>query len=243
MAQPFREHGDKKSIPYRSALLTDWQIRFEDKDRIVFRAGKPADVLSSAVYGGGWRKADHLVNWKVPLSFDCTDPVAMMQRQLNVWGYPEQSTSGLQTAAHLTHASVAEEQGDGYKLLVCSTAGTSNAARAGQPRTTFAAYRAGTINIVVIMEGRMAASAMVNAVITISEAKAAALQDAGIVDTENGLSATGTTTDAVALAVTQTGPEELEHRYAGAATAIGNAIGRLVYLTVSEAVRTQKEDA
>ncbi|ANE48808.1 hypothetical protein SY83_08810 [Paenibacillus swuensis] len=238
MTQPFR--GSKE---YKSLLFPHWQCRLaEEGDHMLFKAPFTMDVVSSAPFGGGRRTADHLINWKVPLSYDCSDPEAMMRRQLVFWGYPSERCVGLQTAAHLTHASFAEEEGDGYKLLVCSTAGTSNGARAGVARTTFPAYRAGTINTFILLEGRLSDAAMINAVITATEAKTAALQELNILDRENGLQATGTTTDAIAVAVTQTGPSELTHQYAGVATTWGNAVGRLVYATVHEAVRTQKED-
>lgn len=62
--------------------------------------------------------------------------------------------------------------------------------------------------------------------------------DAGIVDSENGLSATGTTTDVIVLAVRQDehGTKPL-HAYAGTATALGAVIGRLVYDTVIESLQ------
>ncbi|MOA56005.1 Adenosylcobinamide amidohydrolase [compost metagenome] len=81
-----------------------------------------------------------------------------------------------------------------------------------------------------------------NAVITATEAKTAALQELGITEKANGLSATGTTTDAIVIGVSQDASWNAVHAYAGAATTIGCAIGEAVYASVLEAGRTQHED-
>lgn len=83
---------------------------------------------------------------------------------------------------------------------------------------------------------------MVNAIITATEAKTAALQQLGIIEQANGQAATGTTTDAIVIGVSQAASWNALHAYAGVATTIGCAIGEAVYDTVLEATRTQHED-
>jgi adenosylcobinamide hydrolase len=163
----------------------------------------------------------------------------MTARQLGIWGYPEHSTIGLQTAAKLELGSVIEETGDEFDMLCLATAGTGNSSRAGTRRKTFSAYQCGTINIFVLIEGSLTPAAVINGIMTVTEAKAAALQDIGIRE-ESGAIATGTTTDSVVLAVSQN-PGRAIHPFAGPATTVGNAIGRLVYGAVYEAVSTQTE--
>ena len=105
---------------------------------------------------------------------------------------------------------------------------------------TMPPYVPGTINIMLWLNGRMTSGAMVNAVQTAVEAKAAALADAGVLDSENGLPATGTTTDAIVIAVGQAVEVEEPQpmiTYSGTATTAGAAIGRLVYDTVTESLR------
>jgi adenosylcobinamide amidohydrolase len=238
MSQPFR---DTAVTIYHSPLWPELRIQHA-REHILVHSEIPYEVLSNAPYNGGFSRGNHFVNWKVPRSYDCSDPAAMMADELKTWGYPIQSAIGLQTAAHLTHASFAEEIGDEFKLLVCASAGTGNAARAGLVRETFSAYTPGTVNIMILVEGRMTPSAMVNAVISATEAKSAALDDLRIKDYSYDRIATGTTTDTVLVAVSQSDSYIPIHRYAGAATTIGNAIGRLVYTAVHEAVRTQGED-
>ncbi|MFC5704029.1 adenosylcobinamide amidohydrolase [Cohnella faecalis] len=236
MTQPFRQAVSR----YRSPLLPELLVQYE-ADRILIHSNAVHDVLSNAPCNGGWARANRFVNWKVPLSYDCTDPESMMLTELEKWGYDRAATVGLQTAAHLTHASFAEEAGDEFKLLACATAGTGNAARAGLARETFSAYEPGTVNIIVLIDGKMTPSAMVNAVISATEAKSAAFADLQIKDCRHDRIATGTSTDAALIAASQSSAYGPVHRYAGAATTIGNAIGRLVYDTVHEAVRTQGE--
>lgn len=195
------------------------------------------DVLSNAVYGGGRAPARRIVNWQVPRDYGGVDPVQDMAERLDGWGYPRAETVGLLTAAVIAGASVQEETGDGYRLSVCVTSGTGNAARAGVGRDTYPAYSAGTINTVILMDGRLTYPAMLNALMTATEAKAAALQDGGILDPASGRSATGTTTDVVVLGVSQAAASGPVHTYAGTATTIGDAIGRLVYTAILEATQ------
>lgn len=236
MSQPFRS-----GVDYESTICNGVRIYLLE-DRIDMVCSEKLHTLSSAVHPGGFSYADRIMNWKVPLTYQCEDPVSDIVRQCSVWGCDPQHTIGLITAAKLTHASVIELEGDRFKLLCCTTVGTGNAARAGLPRNTFSAYTPGTINTILLIDGQMTESAMVNAVITATEAKTAALQQLGIVERASGLSATGTTTDAIVIGVSQHEHWKVLHAYAGAATTIGCTIGEAVYETVLEAARTQAEE-
>lgn len=234
MSQPFR-----LGVSYTSTVWSDICIDFRE-DHLLLRANAPLNTVSSALWGGGHMQATHFINWKVPLTYRCEDPVLMMRDQLAAWSYPVTASVGLQTAAKITHAAIKEEAGDRYRMICCATAGTRNSARAGKTRETFSAYQCGTINIFLLMDAYLTPSAMINGIITATEAKAAALQDTGIID-EDGDVATGTTTDSIVLASSQNLKYEEPHQFAGAATTIGNAIGRLVYEAVHEAIVTQGE--
>jgi len=163
-----------------------------------------------------------------------------MENKLQEWGYALEGCAGLMTAVPLEHAALAEEDTGSAGIFCCVTAAAGNAARAGSQRSVLAAYRPGTINIMLGIDGWLSPSAMVNAVMTATEAKAAALADLGITDSENGLTATGTTTDAIVLAVSGSRRYAAEHVYAGTATDLGGAIGRLVYSAVTESLRSVK---
>ncbi|WP_424765642.1 adenosylcobinamide amidohydrolase [Paenibacillus sp. sgz302251] len=236
MTQPFR-----KGFRYDSALWNGVSLRLL-ADRIEVSCTEPLYALSSAVHPGGFSYSNRIINWKVPLTYQCDDPVQDIVKKCSEWVCEPERTIGLITAAKLTHASVVECEGDRFKLLCCTTVGTRNAARAGLPRQTFPAYTPGTINTILLIDGQMTEAAMVNAVITATEAKTAALQQLGIVEMESGESATGTTTDAIVIGVSQNKHWHVVHAYAGAATTIGCAIGEAVYAAVLEATRTQHED-
>ncbi|RJE86870.1 hypothetical protein D3P07_16940 [Paenibacillus sp. 1011MAR3C5] len=236
MTQPFR-----KDVRYFSRYWNGVSAELKE-DRIEVRLPHICHTLSSAIWPGGFSMADGFVNWKVPLDYRCDEPVSDLKRRCGEWGFRPDSTVGFLTAAKLTHASVTELEGDRFRLLCITTVGTRNAARAGLKRETYSAYAPGTINSILLIDARMTESAMVNAVITATEAKAAALQQLNIREAANGLSATGTTTDAVAIGVSQSAEwGEAVHAYAGAATTIGCAIGEAVYETVLEAGATQHE--
>lgn len=197
-----------------------------------------ADSISSAVYGGGAGRLKRAVNQYVSRDYECSNPVQDLENKLQEWGYPLEGCAGLMTAVPLEHAAVAEEDTGSAGIFCCVTAAAGNAARAGSQRSVLAAYRPGTINIMLGIDGWLSQSAMVNAVMTATEAKAAALADLGIKDSENALIATGTTTDAIVLAVSGSRRYAAEHVYAGTATDLGGAIGRLVYSAVTESLRS-----
>ncbi|WP_416828834.1 adenosylcobinamide amidohydrolase [Ectobacillus polymachus] len=230
--QPFHE-----KYFYRSTIWPELEI-YKKEDRIVMKHPSLLEVCSSAVHGGGIRRASHFVNWKVPLDFYESDPILLMEQKLKEWEFPIQQSIGLQTAANILDASIQEMNGDAFRMICCVTAGVGNSARAGKKRKTFSAYECGTINTFLFIDGNMTHAAMINGIITATEAKAAALQDLHITD-EDGESATGTTTDSVVLATVQRNSYPT-HLFAGTATTIGNAIGCLVYDAICETIRNQK---
>jgi len=213
----------------------------EDGERITIDAPVPLRTLSNAVYRGGTSSADRFVNWKVPLTYSSDDPYRDIADRLRQWGLGPARSVVLMTAAKLTHASVAELADERFRLVCLTTAGTRNAARAGSERTVYEAWRPGTINTFLLFDGQLTDAATVNAIMTAVEAKAAALQDIGLCDPDNGRLATGTTTDAIVLGVSGNPIYRAVHEYAGTATTVGAAIGKLVYDTVYEAVATQHE--
>lgn len=208
---------------------------YKKGDHLLVENERPLDTFSSAVHGGGFQKISHFVNWQVPLDYASSDPIQLMEQKIAEWEYPLYQTAGLQTAAKIHCASILEEQGDEFRIVCSVTAGLGNRERAGRKRKTFSAYQCGTINTFVFIDGRLTEAAMINGIITATEAKAAALQDLQV-KVDSGEFATGTTTDSVVLAASQA--EQLPvHLFAGTATTIGNSIGCLVYKATCEGVR------
>lgn len=229
--QPFRMQNH-----FTSNIWPELRMVKKD-DHLIIESARMLETYSSAVHGGGFLKASHFVNWQVPLNYQSSDPIKLMEQKISDWEYPVHQTVGLQTAANIDYAAIREEIGDEFRMVCCVTAGVGNRERAGKKCKTYSAYQFGTINTFLFIDGRLTAAAMINGIITATEAKAAALQDLQI-KVDSGEYATGTTTDSVVMAASQ----DLHlpaHLFAGAATTIGNAIGCLVYEATCEAVRNQ----
>ncbi|MFC0297972.1 adenosylcobinamide amidohydrolase [Geobacillus jurassicus] len=207
-------------------------------DAAVLAARKPLRVLSSALIGAGFQWATHFVNRQVGLDYDCRDAEEDMHRYLEQRGFLPERTVGMMTAVDVRDAVWVQEEGEAFLVAVMATAGVGNAidaARSWQHKPF--AVKPGTINMVVVIDGRLTDAAFVQAVMTATEAKAKALADRSVCDPETGTVATGTSTDSLAVAATQTGRT---FAYAGTATELGRAIGRLVYEAVTEALDRYK---
>ncbi len=129
--------------------------------------------------------------------------------------------------ADLTYAGAERE---GWRVHTLVTAGVGNAAAAGG-RFPLDEAHAGTVNLIVLIGGRLSPSALIGASGTATEAKGAAFRAAGVT-TRFGEVATGTTTDTVTV-VNLTG--EPRSPYAGTATVPGFLVAQTVYeaLTVT----------
>jgi adenosylcobinamide hydrolase len=203
---------------------------------ILIRSEQPMRTLNSSPWGGGFGSHTCLMNRQVDKHYHASDPINEMNDFITRESLSPSKTAGMLTAAmvhdvgysSLTWVDEGTEGARGHahdQLQVDAwvTVGLGNKARAGAKRPAASLYP-GTINSIVVINGRLTDAAMVNAVITATEAKTAALQTLGI--QADGQPATGTTTDAVLIA--STGRGRL-HSYAGTATQLGNLIGRTVY--------------
>ncbi|TCP55783.1 adenosylcobinamide amidohydrolase [Tumebacillus sp. BK434] len=212
---------------------------------LIVSADRPLHIVSSSLFGGGCQQKNYLVNAQVPHGYSSDDPWQDLEQRVHDLGLPIGETAGMMTAADVDQVVEGFAMGDQFRLRTFVTAGVGNAARAGVTRKTYPGYVAGTINIIVAIDGRMTEAALINAVITITEAKTAALQDSGItIHDGSGRSATGTTTDAVIVAATQDPEYSGIHQYAGVATELGGAIADTVYHSLTRSLqhqRTQRE--
>lgn len=230
MATPFL---DGQTADYQSEVWPGLVLKHGER-HLLLQMPSMVEAMGSAVHGGGVTRLRRMTNIYVDRTYDCSDPVRDVIEWLREWRYPIDTTAGLLTAVQLRHASVMEEKNAEAAVFCCVTSGTSNAARAGSERTTYPAYSPGTVNIMLLIDAKLTQAAMVNALMTAVEAKAAALADLNVRDAENGLLATGTTSDAIILGVSQSSAYPVEHQYAGTATHLGAMIGRSVYGAVKE---------
>jgi iron complex transport system ATP-binding protein len=210
-------------------------IRFylvEDRTFLIVSL-RPLKVLSSAVLGGERRRARFIMNLTVDENYNGENPakdLALLAGKLNLGD----EVLGLMTAVDVRHTVMGFGTRSGLGVAAVCTAGVGNACSAGsQVWAAKGKVAPGTINMVLLIDGNLTEAAMVNAVITATEAKTMALCRADIRLPEDGTLATGTTTDAVVIACTGKGKPLM---YAGAATELGFLIGRTAYKAVAQGI-------
>jgi iron complex transport system ATP-binding protein len=194
----------------------------------------PLTVLSSAIVGGGIVDVRHIVNMRVGDVAPDERPEEALAAFAARCGIAEPYV-GLMTAAETQHARVAAAAHDGVAAAAAVSVGLSNTTAAGLSAP--APAPAGTINTILIVDAALTAAALVNAVITATEAKTTVLRDWDVL-TPEGHPASGTSTDAVVVAATGRG-EPLA--YAGPATVTGWLVGRVVRLALGEVLSSKVE--
>lgn len=194
-------------------------------------------TLSSAVLGAGFCYHNQFINRHVPKNYHYSNPADECKRYLQENGF-QQSALVMMTSAALEDVAIVRSTKDDPDVLVLVTAGVSNAVNAAEA-WSHPDWQAsiGTINTWVFIDGMLEEETFVQALITATEAKVRALHDEGVKDKVTKTIATGTSTDSVLIAATQTGPE---YEYAGTITSLGKVIGKLVYDGTRAAVKRNK---
>lgn len=199
------------------------------------RADAPLTTLSSALIGGGLGSARDFCNFYVDKDYAGHAPADDLGRWLGERKIKPDDAIAMMTAVKLKYAAMhsAPLGNRENAVLALVTAGSGNAvditAEGTDPRRV-----AGTINVFVFVDAHLTPGAMVNACLSVTEAKVAAMRDANVIDAHSQTLATGTSTDCVSIAATQRGAAT---PYAGSGTEVGAAIGRTVYLAVGESLR------
>ena len=206
----------------------------EDSVRVMFN--EPVKVISSAVLNGGLSKTKSIVNLKVTgEELSCTDPKILALSKLNQIGLGS-DTVCLMTSADTSKASVIRKYDEQIEVVSIITLGLSHASSAGDYVKNPHSNGTGTINIIVIIDCDPTDSCLVNCLSTIAEAKARALKKLSVMSKYSFSTATGTVTDAVAVACSERG-ERVE--YAGPATRLGRLISSAVIEATVNAARSQ----
>jgi adenosylcobinamide hydrolase len=200
----------------------------------LWRFGSPLLALSSAPYGGGWGERRWVLAAQVPGGYSRSDPaahLAELARGLDLDG----PGIGMLTAVDVRLVSTGREDG----VVAAATVGISHpswaAAETGAVKTeaveTGAAGSGGTVNIVAVLSRRLSPAALVNAVVTVTEAKSQALWEAGF-------PGTGTPSDAVAVLCPAAGPAEA---FAGPRSLWGSRLARAAHRAVLDGSRRWAE--
>jgi len=163
----------------------------------------------------------------------CGDPARTLNRLAISLGIRDKFV-GLMTAVSLADLVTVREVYEQIWVEGFVTVGTSNAVRAGEPVTprqrTNSGSHPGTINLILVTNARLSASAMVGMVQVATEAKTAVLLHAKVKSWTGHSCATGTGTDAVVV-VSGSGPPM---RYSGTHTILGELVGRVIGTAVTE---------
>lgn len=210
-----------------------YQIRQTDRF-IHISFEQPLRTISNGVNGEGLQWTRHFCNFHVNLDYNGSDPKGEMREWLKELDIPFEQAVGMMTAVVLKNAAFECNQSEHYSLFVMATAGVSNAMDITNVLQHEPSVSPGTINIMVFIDGHLTDGAMVNAVISATEAKSKALYDMNIRDPRSHTLATGTSTDSLLIAATQQGEPT---PYAGSGTEIGKLIGRTVYQAVQQALK------
>lgn len=184
-------------------------------------------VLGSAVLNGGLIRARHLLNLRVSGHAADEAPEATLQRHARAQGW-RGTVVGMMTAASLDSLRLACTHVQGVELAVLVTCGLSNLRRCGDRADYRLLSRSGppgTINIQLLTTACLTPAAMAEALMMITEAKTALLHQRDLRSPVSDLPATGTGTDALAVACDPRGPEV---RYCGKHVLFGEALGTLV---------------
>ncbi len=159
---------------------------------LVWRLPTPMRSISTSACGGGTGMRRWVVNAQVPPGYARRDPEHHLTKLAVSLGLPGRG-NGMLTAADVRNYQSRLEDG----VEVVATVGIGRpilAAHRGDeaPTPEAAGCRAGTINVVALLPERLSDAALVNAVVTATEAKVQALRDAAI-------GGTGTATDALCI--------------------------------------------
>jgi adenosylcobinamide amidohydrolase len=201
-----------------------------DREAVVVRADEPLTVLSSAVVGGGLGKFRVIMNVHVPRSFRCEDSETVLAELARLRGL-DPPWVGLLTAAWTQKAELVSDTCGALTAVAVATVGLSNVLGAGRGLPT--AWAPSTINTIVVVDAAPEAAALVNLVATVTEAKTLALAEAGVRAGDGGL-ASGTSTDAVAVAATGRGPNS---RFGGPLSELGALVARVAKRALDDGIR------
>lgn len=216
--------------------IPNLEIFIDEKDCVIIFKDK-LECLSNAAINGGRLKTDSIVNHHVSLDFDHKnlDKILIpVKKKFNL----SDSTIGLLTAVEMNDIVLINEKVNNIEYTIILTAGLTNTSAPNIEdldiikKDNNLSNKPGTINIILIINGKLKEHTIVNLFITITESKTLLLNMLGI-RTSEGRLATGTSTDTIVVGYTGNG-QLIE--WSGYATEFGQSIGQSVFKALKKAL-------
>ncbi len=217
----------------RAAAPWHWQID-ERARALIIRLPQPHQMLSWATLGGGAQRADTIINHQIMMGDRAATehPRRYLVRLMAPLGVEPRLAVAMMTGVDIRKSAYAAARRGDLMVGAWCTAGCSNALRIGD-RATVGLARPGTINLALVISQRLSPAAMVEALAMATEARVAAVHDAGILSTRTHRLATGTGTDCIVIASPARGRA---HTYCGKHTLLGELIGKAALRSCTKAL-------
>ena len=229
-------------------LSTGDEVYRYEKSIVIFFKGR-RKVLSTSVFNGGYHE-----NYTAVFNHDAKKAAGMpcemlaptytehMQILSGRLGLDPETVTGMGTAADMENVAIETLSYQNLTVTAIVTGGIeTNGGRVGDPAVFFSPVekpdRAGTINIMLVLDTDLPPGTLVRALVTCTEAKTAAIQE--LLEGSkysNGL-ATGSGTDTTIVVANSESPLYLEG--AGKHSKLGELIGRAVKEAVKKALDKQ----
>jgi iron complex transport system ATP-binding protein len=211
----------------------------QQADEFIFlKSPVPLRTMSSGVIGSGTGWYQAFVNRHVDKDYNCSDFRQDMADFLRKNGFEPSETVGMMTAVTLEDVEYQVFETAGFSLFAVVTAGVGNAVDASKSELHTFEIVPGTINTWVFVNGDLSEEAFIQSIMTATEAKVKALHDLQVVDEVTGTIATGTSTDSILVAATQTG---MALDFAGTITPLGKMISKAVYQCTIKAIQKSQK--
>lgn len=214
------------------AIITKENFTVID-DFIQLKSEIPLKTVSSAVHNPGIGWYGCLLNRSVPGDYIINDVKQEVVEFLQRERFSTTDTVVMLTAVSTNLVALNEYKTNFGSVFVMVTAGVGNAVDVSRTHERLDQPYIGTINTWVIINGCLTEEAFFQAMMTANEAKTKALQSEDIRDKRTDTVATGTATDSLLIAATQSGEEMA---YGGPVTDVGKVIGKGVFETTVQAI-------
>ncbi|MEO4052910.1 adenosylcobinamide amidohydrolase [Solibacillus sp. CAU 1738] len=205
----------------------------QQDDLLIMKSAHPYKVLSSAMINPGIGYYSNFVNRTVPIDYYPHDALLEYTQFLHEEGLSLQNTIAMMTAVSQRFVFMNRYDDLDTSIFVVITAGLGNAVDVTRSHQYTYEQKIGTINIFVFLDAKVSEEALIQAYSCIIEAKTKVLMERNVMDRKSETTATGTSTDSTAVAVSEQGEF---HQYGGSITRLGSLIGKGVAQTLNDAI-------